>query len=253
MAINGSFTEAWRRTAGRLLLIFAGVALGGCSVAHMALPRDSQGELSELPVEGLFLLIVRNSFQFEPYHVTDVHQGWTKAKGWSIAGYSASKAKQKYGFSIDESGRAIRDVQCVSRADWQKMDLENFLGSGTSATFGYNRQLLCIMTKEGGGEPAKLVMAQSASELIMEGAMTDGDTRIDISVTYMLAQSPLKMGDPTGYLFHIGGRFVGAVEVINEGTVWIHNAVTPETRSALAAASAVLLMSKDIKEVVERN
>lgn len=235
------------------LLLFAGLSLSGCEVAHMALPQGSQSASSELPVEGRHLLIFRNSFDFKPYQVTDIHRGWTKGSGFTIAAYSASNATQKYEFSVNEPGRATWKVQCTVGADWQRLDLENFLGKGTSVEFSYDRKLACTMKQEGGKNFSRLLMAQSASEIVMEGIMTDGATRIDISVTHKVDTSPLKLGAPTGYIFHIEGRFVGAVEIINSGTVWIHNSVTPETRSALAATSAVLLLHQDVKEIVARN
>jgi hypothetical protein len=105
------------------------------------------------------------------------------------------------------------------------------------------------MEQEGGERLSKLVMEQSRHELVMQGIMTDGDTQINISVTYKIAGSPFKLGDPTGYVFRIGGRPVGAVEVINKGTVWLNNSVKPETRSTLAATSAVLLMYQDVKKM----
>ena len=79
--------------------------------------------------------------------------------------------------------------------------------------------------------------------------MTDGTTRIDISATHKLDTTPLQVREPTGYIFYIKGRPVGAVEVINKGTVWLNNSVTPETHSALAATSAVLLLYQDIKKM----
>ena len=235
------------------MLLFAGLSISGCSVAQMALPDGSRSASRELPVEGLGLLIVRNSFHFKPYEVTDVHKGWTRASGFSIAGYSSSVAKQNYEFSVEEPGRATWHVQCADRSDWEKADMQGFLGGGATIQFSYDRSLACRMQQEGGERVAKLFMKQSASELVMEGVLKSGDTRIDISVTYHIESSPLKLGDPTGYLFHIGDRFVGAVEVMNMGTVWMHKSATPETRSALAAASAVLLMHQDIKEMVDRS
>ena len=253
MAMNGSFTKAWRRPAGWFLLLLAGLSLSGCSVAHMALPEGSRGASSELPVEGLRLLIVRNSFDFAPYQVTDVHRGWTKGSGWSISSgsseFSSSKAKQKYEFSVGESGRATWGVRCAAGAGWNKAETQGFLGGRFAVEFSTEKQLTCALKQEGGEKLAKLVMAQSANETAMEGIMTDGATRIDISVTHKVETSPLKLGDPTGYIFHIDGRFAGAVEVINKGTVWIHNSVPPETRSALAATSAVLLMYQDVKKM----
>ncbi len=251
--MNRSHTTERRRMAGWVLLLIAGLALSGCSVAHMALPQGSRSASSELPVEGLRLLIVRNSFQFAPYQITDVRRGWTKGKGWSISSgsseFSSSKAKQKYEFSVSESGRATWAVRCATGAGWNKAETQGFLGGSFAVEFATTKQLFCNMKRDGGAKLSKFLMTQSASEMAMKGVMTDGATRIDISVTNKVDSSPLKLSDPTGYVFHIGGRFVGAVEVINKGTVWIHNSVPPETRSALAATSAVLLMYQDVKKM----
>lgn len=258
MAMNRSFTEERRRMAGWLLLLFAGLSLSGCQVAHMALPQDLQGDSSELTVEGRSLLIFGDSFDFAPYRVTDVNRGWTKGKGVSISSgateFSASEAKQKYEFSVDESGRAAWEVRCATGADWSQLETEGFFGGGFAIEFSSNKRLVCTLQREGGETPAKLVMAQSASanETALHGVMTDGAVRIGISGTHKLDATPLQVSTPTGYIFHIGGRPVGAVEVINKGTVWLNSSVAPETRSALAAASAVLLLYQDLQENMDR-
>ena len=241
--------------AGWLLPLVTGLSLSGCQVAHMALPQDLPGESSELTVEGRSLLIVRDSIHFGLYRVTDIHRGWTKGEGFSISHgtteISSSQAKQKYEFSVNEPDRATWEVHCATGADWSQLETQGFLGGGFAIEFSSNQQLVCTLKQEGGETPSKLVMAQSASanETALQGVMTDGATRIDISATHKLDTTPLQVSAPTGYIFHIGGRPVGAVEVINKGTVWLNDSVTPETRSALAATSAVLLLYQDIKEM----
>ncbi len=93
-------------------------------------------------------------------------------------------------------------------------------------------------------------MSQSAAanERALQGIMIAGAAQIYISATHKLDTTPLRLGSPTGYIFHIGGRPVGAVEVINQGTVWLNDSAAPELRSVLAAASAILLLYQDIKE-----
>jgi hypothetical protein len=249
MAMNRSFT----RLAGCLYLLFTGLSLSGCQVAHMALPQILQGESNELTVEGRSLLFFGNSFDFAPYQVTDVNRGWTKGKGFSISSgtteFSTSEAKQKYEFSVNESGRATWEVQCATVADWSQLETEGFFGGGFTIEFSSNKQLVCTLKQEGSEKLSKLIMAQSASanETALQGIMTDGTTRIDVSATHKLDTTPLQVSTPTGYIFHIQDRPVGAVEVINKGTVWLSNSVTPEIRSALAATSAVLLLYQDIK------
>lgn len=235
--------------AGCFLLLFTGLLLSGCKVAHMALPKTLQSESREMTVEGRSLSIFSKSFRFGHYDITDVHRGWTRGKGFSIWGYSASEAKQKYEFSVNESDRTTWEVQCTTEADWSQLETQGFLGGGLTIEFSSNRQLVCILKQEGGEKISKLVMAQSAMETALQGIMTDGATRIDISATHKLDTTPLQVRDPTGYIFHIKGRPVGAVEVVNKGTVWLNNSVTPETRSALAATSTVLLLYQDIKRM----
>ncbi|KKL16043.1 hypothetical protein LCGC14_2499560, partial [marine sediment metagenome] len=203
------------------------------------------GKSSEMTVEGRSLLLFSKSMQFGPYHVTDVHRGWTRGKGFSIVGYSASEAEQKYEFSVNESGRTTWEVQCTTGADMSKLKMKGFLG-GSLTIESSSSQLACSLKKEGSEKPSKLVMSQSAKDTALKGIMTDGATQIDISVTHKLDTSSFKMSEPTGYVFSIKGRPVGAVEVINKGTVWFNNSVKPETRSALAATSAVLLLYQDI-------
>lgn len=239
--------------AGWLFPLFAGLLLSGCQVARMALPQDLPSESSELIVEGRPLLILNNSFQFGPYHVTDVHRGWTRGGGYSVSigatEFGSSKAKQKYELSVNEPDRPTWAVRCATTADWSQLETEGFLGGRFGVEFSSNQQLVCTLKQDSGEKLSKLVMAQSASanETALQGIMTDGTTRIDISATHKLDTTPLRVSTPTGYIFHIKGRSVGAVEVINKGTVWLNNSVTPETRSALAATSAVLLLYQDIK------
>jgi hypothetical protein len=194
-------------------------------------------------------LIFSKSFHFGLYNVTDVHRGWTKGEGFSIWGYSESGAEQKYEFSVNESDRTTWEVQCTTEADWSQLEMQGFLGGDLTIEFSSNRQLACVLKQEDGEKLSKLVMAQSANETAFQGIMMDGATRIEISPIHKLDTTPLPVREPTGYIFHIESRPVGAVEVINKGTVWLNNSVTPETRSALAATSAVLLLYQDIKKM----
>ena len=82
--------------AGCFLLLFAGLSLSGCQVAHMALTKDFQSGSSQLTVEGRSLSFISKSFKFGQYDVTDIHRGWTKGSGFSISNDSASK------FSVSE-------------------------------------------------------------------------------------------------------------------------------------------------------
>ena len=255
MTMNRSFTKERCRLAGWLLLLFTGLSLSGCQVAHMALPQNLKSEASELTVEGRSLLIFNDSIQFGLYHVTDIHRGWTTGEGFSISNgaseYSSSEAEQKYEFSVNDSDRTTWEVQCATGAEWSQLETQGFLGGTFAIEFSSDQQLVCTLKQEGGETLSRLFMSQSANETALQGIMTDGATRIDISATHRLETTPLEVSSPTGYIFHIGLRPVGAVEVINQGTVWLSNSVTPEIRSALAATSTILLLYQDVKDQMQ--
>ena len=228
-------------------------------MARMALPQDLQSNSRELTVEGRSLSAFSKSFDFAPYHVSEVNRSWTKGKGFSIfsgtSEFNITEAKQKYEFTFNESGRGNWNVQCAAGAKWSQLETEGFLGGGVSIDLTGDKQLVCTLIQEGGAKPSKLVMGRSSSsdETAMQGVMINGATHIDISTTNKLKSTPLPLNTPSGYIFRFEGRPVGAVEVINRGTVWLNPSQTPEVHSVLAVTSAVLLLYQDVQEQMQGN
>ncbi len=66
MAANMSLTREWRRMAGGFLLLFAGLALSGCSVAHMKLPQGLESQATALEVDGLRSWFLTGEMRFGP-------------------------------------------------------------------------------------------------------------------------------------------------------------------------------------------
>ena len=81
--------------------------------------------------------------------------------------------------------------------------------------FSSNQHLVCALKQEGRKKLSKLVMARpaSAGETVLQGMVTDDTTRIGISESHKPDFTPLQVSTPTGHIFHIKGRPVGAVEV----------------------------------------
>lgn len=248
--MNMSFTREWRRVAGGCLILFAGLFLGGCTVAHMELPQGLEDQSTAMEVDGLGFSFFSGKLSFGPYQVTNVHQGWTKISGWSIGGFGSTKAKRKYRFSVAGPDRGTWDALCVTGARWKRVDLEKFLNVPVTVEFSSTQQVICNLKQQGSGKESKLFLSRSlrAGQLELQGAMVDGNTQIELFTTHKMDASPLRLGDPTGYIFLVDGRPVGAVEVMNMGTVWINNSVSAEVRSALAALSVSMLLYKDIQE-----
>ncbi|WP_150468420.1 hypothetical protein [Francisella sp. SYW-9] len=227
--------------------IFLTIILDGCA-AHMAMPMQLENNSTKMSVEGRAFSDFSGEFNFGKYHVSNIHRGWTKRSGATILGYGSSKVEQKYEFSIDESGRNLWAVECVSAASWDHATLGEFLGGKLSIESSSDPQLVCKITGNNNAEVAAIIMSQSYDSNTLQGNVTDGKTAIDISGVDKFSTSSLSMGQATGYVFSINGDPIGAVKVINSGNVWISKSVNQEDKSLISTTSVAMLLYQDLKK-----
>ncbi len=219
----------------------------GCRMARMAIPEPLMTEAVEMTVEGRQKFTFKESLTFGPYRVTDVDRSWTKTSSWGGQWFSNSKAKQSYEFTLRDSNTPIWEAQCATGVDERELNFNNFLGGQLEITSA-SIYFACAFLEKQERKRWRLVMSQSPSEMVMDGVLTDGQTRINVKGSQKLQGSPIPLSDPTGYEFELRGHIVGAVEVINKGSVWLHPSIEPEIRSALATASSALLLYRAIHE-----
>ena len=138
------------------LFCAGGFLLAGCQAARMAVPKDLQNNSKKLTVKGRSLSDFGKSFDFAPYQVTEIDRGWTKGKGFSVSSdtteFSSSKARQKYQFSVNESGASSWKVQCATGAKWNKLETEGFIGGRFSIELTPKKQLACTLNQENGAQ-----------------------------------------------------------------------------------------------------
>ena len=87
---------------------------------------------------------------------------------------------------------------------------------------------------------------QRLGDTVMHGEFSDGGTVYRVEGTYRLAGTPMPLSTPAGFLFREGHRPTAAVEVINQGVVFLARDLDPARRHALACASAAMLLYRDI-------
>jgi hypothetical protein len=94
----------------------------------------------------------------------------------------------------------------------------------------------------------KMVMKQETEDRVMDGFLSDGAVRISLKGTRKLAGTTLPLTEATGYLFYGDQGLVGAVDVLNQGSVWIAKDLPDPMGTALAAAASALLLYRDLRE-----
>ena len=103
------------------------------------------------------------------------------------------------------------------------MEFDNFMGTGGTLEWGLSSEALFTgeFTPPGKEKSWKMVMKQATRDRVMDGLLSDGTARISLKGTRALAGTTLPLTEATGYLFYGDQGLVGAVDVLNQGSVWI--------------------------------
>ncbi|OQA24921.1 MAG: hypothetical protein BWY59_01978 [Verrucomicrobia bacterium ADurb.Bin345] len=236
------------RLAGLGLLIASAACLCGCTVARMAVDPSLAGGAQELPVQGRQGFVWNKPLEFGGFKVTDIDRGWLKRMKWDVFGLTGEKARQSYEFKIASGNGPAWQAKCATGINRKDLELDNFLNTGGSLKVELESDVLFACTFTAPRGEWKLIMSQGTRQVVLNGILTDGSKQLLVEGTRELAGGAWPMMEPTGYHFLLNGRFVGAVEVLNAGAVWLDGSLDENTRMAVASASSALLLYREIHE-----
>ena len=236
----------FRHAMPGFLILAASLILAACQMARMALPTNLAAGAQEMACRGRQGFKFNEAFTFLPFKVFDVHRSWTTIQGWDDAWIDSARAKQRYQFSVEEPGRPAWDGQCAVGAEFTTVELRRFFGGELEIQTEGIQTVLGLLKERGGKKPWKLVLGQQTGEMSMSGVLERDDIRVAIEAQHRLAQTPLPVHDAAGYILTQKRKAVAAVEVLNNGAVWIDPQASPEMRGALAAAASALLLFQDL-------
>lgn len=227
-------------------MILLAVLTGGCRTAAMRTPAGFTPE-NGMPVEDRSAFRFNESFHFGPYEVTEVHRGWTPTQAWRLLGFGSTHARQKYEFKV-KTADAVWQARCA--VDVNRKELEQGLWGGTF-TMDLEAMTLfaCSFFRQGQEQHAwKMALSRGTGDMVLNGALINGGTPVRIEGTRQLEGSPMALTEATGYEFLRSGQTLGAVQVINNGIVWLAPSLDDHTREALAVTATALLLYDDISD-----
>ena len=235
-------TRLFRRFAGIALLVLA-----GCTTARMAVPADLESRSDAYPCVGRGGFTLSEKFSFGPYEVVDVHRGWTHRVSWSIAAYERARARQQYEFALRPPSGQTWQGQAATGV--RKQDLKDTVAGG-ELTWGLTREVNFVarLGRAGQTNAWTLALAEERGGVLLNGALTDGQTTYRVEGSRQLDGSPMPLMENAGFLIYGGTRLVAAVDVVNAGSVRFDQALKPAQREPLAATAAALLLYRDISQ-----
>lgn len=226
-----------------MLVAFAGTA---CREARMAAPLELVAGIPAWNVEQTMAVGWDAPFTFGPYTVKQIRRGWTKSNAWGFMGYESYQAGQSYEYLLD-TGVAGKSWHCNCAVNVSQKVLEGMVGDGKLTwEVGAGQRLACSL-RPPRDKPWRLALAASgASNAPMQGVLEGPGLTVRVRGTDKLEGTTIPLSEPVGYVFAVIGAMdgtVGAVQVINNGVLWLPD--SPQ-QPALAAAAAALLLHQDI-------
>lgn len=230
-----------------LMLALAGIATGGCATARLAVPT----ELADAPryaVVGRQGVQGQREVRFGPYRLQRVERSWVRGAGLALSDgrrdLRLDRATQEYAFAFGDGPTPDHEVRCV--AAFRHAGLE--LPEGTLSPV--DRSSLRCAIVDGLGIEWTLDLRESFDRP-PKGTLHWNDRRITVAGTSRLDGGLATQGLLAGYHLWDGGVTVGAVEMVNDGAVWLNSRVEGAHRHLLAAAAAALLLHHDLRSAME--
>lgn len=235
--------------------------LSSCAASRMALPPTLSKEAKRMPVEKTyaFWIFGLEKLSFGSYQVTDYKTGWQSGSALGLdngsVGYAADKNAQKYEFRLIGPAGKTWKALCAEAASKRTLS-GNVLGGTMSADLERQATLDCSFQQDQGTKPWILALAlrktgegMLAKEVLagsLSGAVADSAKTISVVGTHELEGTAMGNGEMSGFAFQDGTKELGAVQVINESTVWMDPAAEAELGESMALASAALLLQQGL-------
>jgi hypothetical protein len=225
-----------------IVTCFAMVPAAGAKSAAMLLPAEL-AQLQPSPVSGRQGWKLNEKLAFASTRVFDVDRSLSRGNDLGILFYQGSKRRQTFGFSmVDGSGEVWRGA-AATNVHRRALSDGNGLSISLTDKSGFAAHLAPL------DRPQELWVMEltEQGEQPLKGSLRHNDVVYAVTGTNKLAGTKLPLEGTSGYVVARGGEALAAVEVINNGAVWVAPHLSAEQRQPLLAAVSALLLFEDLR------
>lgn len=225
-------------------------AFFACKPAEVAV--DPNLNATAMPVKGRNGFRIGQVLRYGEFSTDKVRRGWTK--GYDVPFFVRFQgAKEKMSFTqFGPEGTAV-EVACISKFKSTEIELvRDYFYIPIEYTNFFAGTIVTARNKT----PWDFILHNPTGDFLREeasaGFIQKGDQKIEIAAIRGLKGQPEWMKELTvyGHEFRLNGKVVGAVSMVNKGTVWIDASLDAETRTVLAAVATGLLLRTNVEEGV---
>lgn len=225
-----------------------------CSTPQMLLDDQLASQSKMMPVKGRQGWMLHQEVSFGPYSTDKVSRGWTRSYNVDLFLLGLESAKEKYSFNIMDGQEAFT-AMCANQVKGIDIPVDRFINSSAPKDlFSFTVQTKDVFTatiiNDANTEPWYLLIANRddfRKNGKYVGVLTNNESAPITIVPVRKLQDQKTVGiDVVGFEFKEAEQVIGAVEVLNQGKVWVSNALDNKKKLLLATASTALLLQRDL-------
>ena len=223
-----------------LLPVCGVVIVAGCGGAKLEMPADV-GPSTRLAVSGRLGWMNTERLRFGDYTAELVEGARTRGSGVAIGGFERSRRRQGYVLIVTGPGAKPVRAECNANVVVKGLNVGRTLGLDDRSSVRCDLREDLMAT----GELWKLAL-ENDGRSPMSGALMLGADSSVVTGTNRVDGGSMPTTVTAGYYFTRAGRTVAAVDVLNDGEVWLNTSDVAE-RLRLAAVAAALLFAEDLR------
>lgn len=215
--------------------------------ATMRLP-DELASAERLPVKGRQGWKIVERVQFGDYDLYEVRRSWTTGGDLRVGRvlfYEGSKRRQTFGFTLAGPDGAVWHGGAATNLRRHALERDGF-----EIALRDKSGFAAVLQPDSAPDDEWTLDLTETFDRPLKGTLTRGERAIVVTGTNKLAGTPLPLDETTGYVFEAGGKPVAAVEVINNGAVWIAENIDPALRGPVTTAIAALLLFEELRKTL---
>lgn len=240
------------------LLLSIYMSLAACTTPQMLLQEPLASEATPMPVKGRQGWLINQRLSFGNYQTDRVQRGWTFSYGIDLFLTELQGAQQKFSFTIEDERGQRFTVMSAHKLRGLVIPVDRFALKAKPAV----EELLSftVQTKDMMAATLYDHQEQAVWHMLMMhpddfrkngkyvGLLSnDADAPIQIVPVRKLAAQKSWGRDIVGFEFQQDGKSLAAVELLNQGRVWVNQSLSDDMQSLLAAACAGLLLQQEIE------
>lgn len=233
----------------RLFLALALVtpAFAKLKEAAMRLPDNLAG-VERLPVQGRQGWKLLERLEFGGFAVHGVQRSLSKGGdlGLSVPGlaYEGSKRRQTFLFKLSGADSSPWRGAAATNLRRRALDV------GFDIELRNKSGFMALLSPDARPDDIWTLDLTEKGERPLAGTLSRNDEVIDVRGTNRLSGTFLPLGETSGYVFESRGKPVAAVEVINDGAVWLSTELDPAQRAPVTAAISALLLFEELRKTL---